>query len=317
MPRTSTGYVDPTIDRKVERALPRVSSKPQAGMDFSGITSGLLRDATAAIPRATTSQGWTRGEANARNQSRAIQARRQANDLLSRLLQTQMQGGTQRAVQEMANKGRMDVTGLTEQGATERAKMKEQGATGRTEMTTQTQLERQRLADEAASGRLGQELGWKGQEAERRREWLGNQELMKSNRGLVSDILQRGGTVTPELGNIYNMPEGFTPSWEGMAGQQLVPTAPQRPLGYAEGQRLMTDEQGKPLYKGNRPVYERYLYNKETGQPYTPSTMMQGNLNPQAMPQPSMPSPAMPQAPATAETAQPTKKKYDLNQYYR
>ncbi len=266
----------------------------------AGFREGFVAPA-AGIPKATTKEGWTKGEAQARNQSRAIQARRQANALLSKILQTQMQGEDQKEMQKRANKNRLNI-----------AKLRQQGATGRTGMTTQAQLERQRLADKAASGRLSQELGWKGQEAGRRREWLGNQELMKANRGLVSDILQRGGTVTPELGNVYNAPEGFTPSWEGMAGQQLVPTAPQRPLGYAEGQRLMTDEQGKPLYKGNRPVYERYLYNKETGQPYNPQPIQQ--------PQQVTPSQAMQQAMdwlGNNQVPDNQNREYDLNKYYR
>jgi len=314
MQRSSTGYIDPTIqNRKVERALPRISSSKTGGNDLTGLVNTLMTSATANMPTATTSQGWTRGEAKARNQSRAIQAKRQAANLLSDILKTQMRGGTQKAVQELSNKGGLDVAGLRERGATERAGLQEEGATKRTGMTTAALLERQRMADEAASGRLGTELGWKGSEADKRRNWLSNEELMKSNRGLVSSILQSGGTISPELGNIYNMPEGFTPNWEGLAGQQLVPTKETRPLGYAVGEKLMMGSGGRPIFKGNKPVYEKYLYNKETGQPYMPVPQQQPGLQNVAAPPVNVQQPA----PAPANALNKSKKNYDLNQYFR
>jgi len=239
------------------------------------------------------------------SESRGITDRRNLEERINRMI-----------LEKMRQEGQTQRTGMTT-GSQEKISSRRQSAeTMRNLDRIYNEQELQKMRGQNALERIGAEWANRAKEAQAGREWKTNENLAASNRALVSDILQRGGAVTPELGNVYNMPEGFTPNWEGMAGQQLVPTAPQRPLGYSEAQRLLTDEKGQPVYKGGKPVYERYLYNKETGQPYTPSAMMQNNLNPSALPSPAMP--AIPQAPATSQKTQPTKKKsYDLNQYYR
>ncbi len=287
-----------------ETAQRNLGTKDKYQSPDTPMVSELLKTLNAPLPQATTREGWTRSEARARNQSRQIQRNRMIADALKALAGLQIQGKTRRDVQNLANIGALERTGL-----------QETGATGRTRMTTQAQLERQRMADEAMSQRLGTELGWKANQADLNREWKANQSLAEANRNLVSNLLYKGAEATPELTNIY---EGFSPSVVGLSGQ-LVPTATPKPLGYAQGKRLVLDESGNPVFgKDRKPVYETYLYNRETGQPWQPSAQLQQNTE-QPVTQPPQTTPqaaTSPPHPATTRVS-PGGGNVDLNEYFR
>ena len=295
-----------SIAQSHENAQRVLGTKNKYRSSDTPLVSELLKTLNNPLPEATTKEGWTKSEARARNQSRQIQHNRMVSNALQTLAGLQITGKTRRDVQNLANLGALERTGL-----------QETGATGRTRMTTQAQLERQRMADKATQQRLGTELGWKTNQADLNREWKANQAIAAANRNLVSNALLKGAEATPALMNIYGLPAGFTPDADAISGQ-IVPTATPKPLGYAPAKRLVRDESGNPVIgKDKKPIYETYLYNRETGQPWQPSTQLQYNTA-----QPATQSPAMTQQPASSPHPATTRVSpgggnVDLNDYFR
>ncbi len=255
--------------------------------DFGNLISTLLNQyANPSVPQVRG--GWTPAQANQRMQSRQIKARREALNALSGALRGNIAGETSRDVQEMRGETATNVEEM-------------RGTTAR---------------DVQAARNLGAlaQLDRRGELAQEERQWKSGENLLSSNRQLVSNILQKGGTMSRGLEDIYNATPESTVDFRNLMGQRLIPQAPQKPLGYSVGERLLMDEEGNPVYKGNKPVYEKYLYNKETGMP------MGTNPQPQTQQAPQVtPSQAMQQARQWLNENQTQKpqKKYDLNKYYR
>ena len=218
--------------------------------NFGNVIQTLLQQYANPEVAPVKGEGWNSAWAARRYNTRKIKARRDALKALTAILTGNMKGETSRDLTKMTTEANKDIANI-------------RGQYG---------LEKVGLANEGQMERLNTELGWREKQADITRGWKERQARLQANRNLVSNALLKGAKASPELWQLYG---GSQPDESMFAGQQLVPTATQKPLGYGVAKRLLRDEEGRPVIEGNKPVYETYLYNKETGQPYTPQAPSQ------------------------------------------